>query len=62
VGADHLPGADRVVVAVDPLVPAGAPPGMAEPVETKRAGWPNRAYRLTGGVNLDGETSPGGET
>ena len=30
VGADHLPGADRVVVAVDPLVPAGAPPGMAE--------------------------------
>lgn len=36
--------------------------GDIEPVETKRAGWPNRAYRLTGGVNLDGETSPGGET
>jgi len=29
VGADHLPGADRVVVSVDPLVPSGAPPGMA---------------------------------
>jgi len=30
VGADHLPGADWVVVAVDPFVPSGAPPGMAE--------------------------------
>ena len=25
--ADHLAGADRVVVVVDPLVPAGAPAG-----------------------------------
>jgi len=30
VGADHLPGADWVVVAVDPLVPTGAPTGVSE--------------------------------
>jgi hypothetical protein len=36
--------------------------GDIEPDHTPRPGWPIRAYRLKGGVNLEGETSPGGET
>ena len=36
--------------------------GDIEISTTAKPGWPIRSYRLAGGVNLQGETSPGGET
>ena len=36
--------------------------GDIEVVTAARPGWHVRSYRLAGGVNLGGETSPGGET
>jgi len=36
--------------------------GDIEVTTTAKPGWPIRSYRLAGGVNLQGETSPGGET
>lgn len=36
--------------------------GDIEITTTAKPGWPIRSYRLAGGVNLQGETSPGGES